>query len=68
MSCVKRKRNTKKRNARIRKERKDVCQIGQQECVGNNKTIEAKEPKKSLSLNGHISWSNRPIALKSASK
>ena len=52
----------------IRKERKSICQIGQQECVGNNKTIERKEPKKSLSLNGHISWSMRPNALKNVSK
>ena len=51
-----------------KKERKDICQIGQQECVGNNKTIERKEPENGLSLNGHISWSNGPIALKSISK
>ena len=54
----------RKEMKRIRKTRKDICQIGQQECVGNNETIERKEPKKSLSLNDHISVNVRPIALK----
>ena len=51
-----------------KKERKDICQIGQQECVGNKEMIEMKEPKKSLSLSDHISVNVRPTKPKFSSK